>query len=166
MVPRELKERQRCLPLLSFSRRDEEIYSSGGKKEGPTVVIWESLSEQEKESWLEDASTIHDWVVWCQSKKGPKEIRSFELSGEDIFSNCDETKSKEEKNKKKGSKNKAHRGQSVRYRSWCKQGNFKVAVSEDHVSCWVHKDLIVKTKQIQALLTAARASGGKEECND
>jgi len=30
-VPRELKERQRCLPLLSFSRRDEEIYSSGGK---------------------------------------------------------------------------------------------------------------------------------------
>ena len=32
IVPRELKERQRCLPLLSFSRRDEEIYSSGGKK--------------------------------------------------------------------------------------------------------------------------------------
>jgi len=32
IVPRELKERQRCLPLLSFSRRDEEIYSSGGEK--------------------------------------------------------------------------------------------------------------------------------------
>ena len=29
----ELKEGQRCLPLLSFSRRDEEIYSSGGEKE-------------------------------------------------------------------------------------------------------------------------------------
>ena len=27
-----IKERQRCLPLLSFSRRDEEIYSSWGKK--------------------------------------------------------------------------------------------------------------------------------------
>jgi len=32
IVPRESKEQQRCLPLLSFSRRDEEIYSSGGKK--------------------------------------------------------------------------------------------------------------------------------------
>jgi len=32
IVPRELKERQRCLPLLSFSRRDEEIYSFGRKK--------------------------------------------------------------------------------------------------------------------------------------
>jgi len=39
-----------------------------------------------------------------------------------------------------------------------------MAVSEDHASCWVHKDLTVKTKQIQALLTAARASGGKDEC--
>jgi len=66
--------------------------------------------------------------------------------------------SKEEKNKKNGSKKKAHRGQSVRYRSWWKQGNIKMAVSEDHASCWVHKDLTVTTKQIQALLTAAKAS--------
>jgi len=40
----------------------------------------------------------------------------------------------------------------------------KMAVSEDHALCWVHKDLTVTTKQIQALLTAARASGGKFEC--
>jgi len=39
-----------------------------------------------------------------------------------------------------------------------------MAVSKDHASCWVHKDLTVTTKQIQALLTAARASGGKDEC--
>jgi len=71
---------------------------------------------------------------------------------------------KEEKNKKNGSKKKAHRGQSVRYRSWGKQGNIKMAVSEDHASCWVDKDLTVTTKQIQALLTVAGASGGKDEC--
>ena len=39
-----------------------------------------------------------------------------------------------------------------------------MTVSEDHASYWVHKDLTVKTKQIQALLTTARASGGKDEC--
>jgi len=43
--------------------------------------------------------------VWCKSKKGAEEIRSFELSGKEIFSNYDDTKSKEEKNKKNGSKN-------------------------------------------------------------
>jgi len=36
-----------------------------------------------------------------------------------------------------------------------------MAVSEDNASCWVHN---VTTKQIQALLTAARVSGGKDEC--
>ena len=43
---------------------------------------------------------MHDWVVWCKSKKGAEEIRPFELSGKEIFANYDETKSKEEKNKK------------------------------------------------------------------
>jgi len=128
------------------------------------VVICESLSEQEKASCLVEASTMHNWVMRGKSKKGAREIRSFELSGKEIVSNYDETKSKDEKNKKNGNKKDVHRGQSVRYRSQWKQGNIKMAVSEDHASCWVHKDLTVTTKQIQALLTAARASGGKDEC--
>ena len=39
-----------------------------------------------------------------------------------------------------------------------------MAVSENRGSCWVHKDLTITTKQIKALLTAARAAGGKDEC--
>jgi len=39
-----------------------------------------------------------------------------------------------------------------------------MVTNEDHASCWVHKDLIVTAKQIQVLLTAARASGRKDEC--
>jgi len=102
-------------PFFQSAGRGDLLF--WGKKEGPTVVIWESLSEQEKEIWLEGSSTMHDWVVWCKSTKGAEEIHSFELSGKEIFFNYDETKSKEEKNKKNGSKKKAHRGQSVRYRS-------------------------------------------------
>jgi len=57
---------------------------------------------------------MHDWVVWCRSKEGAEDIRSFELSGKEIFLNFDGTKSKEEKNKENRSQKKAHRGQSVR----------------------------------------------------
>ena len=35
----------------------------------------QSLSEQEKKNWLEESNTMHDWVVWCKSKKGAEEIR-------------------------------------------------------------------------------------------
>ena len=102
-------------PFFQPARRGDLLF--WGKKDGPTAVIWESLSEQENESWLEKANTMHDWVVWCKSKKGAEEIRSFELSGKEIFFDYDETKPKEEKNKQIGSKENAHRGQSVRYRS-------------------------------------------------
>ena len=57
---------------------------------------------------------MRDWVMWCKFKKGAEGICSLELSGKEKFSYYDETKSKEEKNKKNGgSKKKAHRGQSV-----------------------------------------------------
>jgi len=102
-------------PFFQLAGRGDLLF--WGEKEGPTAVIWESLSEQENEIWLEKASTMHDWVVWCKSKKGAEEIRSFELSGKEIFFNCDETKQKEKKNKKIGSKENAHHGQSIRSRS-------------------------------------------------
>jgi len=101
-------------PFFKSAGRGDLLF--WGEKERPMVVIWESVSEQEKESWLEESSTMRDWVVWCKSKKGAEEIHSFALSGKEIFFNYDETKSKEEKTKKNGSKKKAHRGQSVRYR--------------------------------------------------
>jgi len=147
-------------PFFQSAGRGDLLF--WGEKERQTVVIWESLSEQEKESWLKESSTMHDWVVWCKSKKGAEEISSFELSGKEIFSNHDETKSKEEKNKKNRGKKKAHRGQSVRYRSCWKQGNIKMAVRglESRFMLGSRRSHC-HNKKIQALLTAARASGGK-----
>jgi len=105
-----------------------------------------------------------DCVV--EAKKRAKEICSFELSGKKVFSKHDETKSKQVKEKWNERNKGVYCEQSVQYRSWWKQGNIKMAVSEDHALCWVHKDLTVTTKQILALLTAARASGRnlKDEC--
>jgi len=54
-------------PFFQSTGRGDLLF--WGKTEGPTVVIWESVSEQGKESWLEEASTMHDWVVWSKSKK-------------------------------------------------------------------------------------------------
>jgi len=71
----------------------EEV--GGGRWEswekGPKVVIWESLSEQEKVNWLEEASTTHDWVTddVVQFKKRAEEIRLCELSGKEIFFSYD-----------------------------------------------------------------------------
>jgi len=39
-----------------------------------------------------------------------------------------------------------------------------MAVSKDHASYWVQKDVTVSTKQVGTLLTTARALGGKTQC--
>jgi len=63
---------------------------------------------------LNSARAIVGWqatssVVGCNSKKGAEEIRSFELSGQQIFFDYDEMKSKEAKKKQNGSNKKALR---------------------------------------------------------
>jgi len=71
----------------NFSERDKTNRKL--EEAGYSSLMCESLSEQEKKIWLEEASTMHDWVVWCKSKKGLEAIHSFELSWKEIFSNYD-----------------------------------------------------------------------------
>jgi hypothetical protein len=61
------KEVASAPPFFQSAGRGDPLF--WGKRERPTVVIWESLSEQEKASWLEEASTTHDWIVWCKYAK-------------------------------------------------------------------------------------------------
>jgi len=99
------------------------------------VVTRRSLSKHGKKTGWKRQALCTTRSCGASQKKGAEEIHSFQLSAKEIFFNYDETKLKEKKNKKNGSKKKAHRGQSVRYRSWWKQGNIKMALSEDHASC-------------------------------
>jgi len=82
--------------------------------------------------------TSKDWVVWCNSKKEGEEDHRFEHHGKKLFSSYDEKKSKVGDEQEKKKKKKA--SQSVRYRSWWKQGNIKMAASKNYANCWVHKD--------------------------
>ena len=88
------------------------------------------------------------------------------MSSAEIFSNYDEIKSKKVK-EKSGAKREQKEYISRAERTiqvMVEQDNMRMAVSENHASCWVHKDLTVTTKQIRVLLTAARTSDGKDEC--
>jgi len=71
---------------------------------------------------------------------------------------------KRKRTKRTGAKRKDIAGKAYDTGHGGSKATIKMAVIEDHASCWVHKDLSVTTQQIQALLTAARASGGKDEC--
>ena len=58
-----------------------------GEDDGPTAVVWESLSESEQEQWSKKMGKSKDLVVWCRSRKKDEEQRLFEADGKEIFSN-------------------------------------------------------------------------------
>jgi len=129
--------------------------------DGPTVVVWKSLSESEQVQWSKKMGKSKDWVVWCRSRKKDGEQNPFEVDGKEIFSNSSkQAKPKAgEKTYRKGGKRR-----SVRWKAWWRQGNIKCAVSEEYASCWVHQDCHVADEQKAALKKAAGVSGGKDEC--
>jgi len=43
-----------------------------GEDDGPTVVVWESLSESGQEQWSKKMRKSKDWVAWCRSRKKTK----------------------------------------------------------------------------------------------
>ena len=77
-----------------------------GEDDGPTVVVWESLSESKQEQWSGQMGKSKDWVVWCRSREKDEEQRPFEVDGKEIFSNrSKQAKPKaEEKTDQKGGK--------------------------------------------------------------
>ena len=63
-------------PSQSAGRGDLKFW---GEDDGPTVVVWENLSELEQEQWSKKMGKSKDWVVWCRSRKKDEEQRPFEL---------------------------------------------------------------------------------------
>jgi len=64
-------------PSVGWTRRPK----FWGEDDGPTVVVWESLSESEQEQWSKKMGRSKDWVVWCRSMKKDEEQRPFEVDG-------------------------------------------------------------------------------------
>jgi len=73
-------------PLFLHSAGQGDV-NFWGEDDGPTVVVWESLSKSEQEQWSKKMGESKDWVVWCRSSKKDEEQRPFETNEKEIFSN-------------------------------------------------------------------------------
>jgi len=62
----------------SARRRDLKFW---GQDDGPTVVLWESLSQSEQEQWSKKMHKSKYWVVWCRSREKDEEQRPLEADG-------------------------------------------------------------------------------------
>ena len=104
--------------LQSAGRGDLKFWA---EDDGPTVVVWEKLSESEQEQWSKKMGKSKDWVVWCRLRKKDEEQHPFEVDEEEIFSNhIKQVNPTAKQTDKKGGN-----GQSDWWKAWWQQGNIK-----------------------------------------
>ena len=100
---------------------------------------------------------MHDWVVWCRSKKGAQEIRSFELSGNKIMMKRNQKRRRTRRTEAKR-RNIAGRVYDTGH------GRSKATSKLRCVRITLHAGLtkisLSRQNKIQAFLTAAKALGG------
>jgi len=84
--------------------------------DGPTIVVWESLSESEQEQWSEKIGKSKDWVVLVQvEEKKPKSnarLKSMEKKSSQTVASKPDTKQERRRTRKeaKGSQFAGKRG--------------------------------------------------------
>ena len=144
----------------SATREDLKFW---GEDDGPTVVVWEILSESEQEQWSKKMGKSKDGVVLRRSRENDERQHPFEVDRKEIFRVSNRSKQTKttagEKMDKTGGKE-----QSVRWKAWWRHRKIKCAVSEECTSCWVHQDRYVSDEKKAALKKAAGESGRKDKC--
>jgi hypothetical protein len=75
-----------------------------GKSDGPTVYLWDTLTEEEKKACNEQLEKTKDWVVWCKSSTEIDDTTSAMRLGKVVF--CSKKATKETEGKKRGNKDK------------------------------------------------------------
>ena len=74
-----------------------------GKLGGPTVYLWDTLTEEEKKTCNKQLERTKDWVVWCKSSTEIDDTTSAMRQGKVVF--CKKA-TKETAGKERGNKDK------------------------------------------------------------
>jgi hypothetical protein len=107
--------------------------------QGNKVILWESLSAEEKEESQKALHKEKGWVIWCKDNPKNKGVQAFREHSRSIF-----TGRRKESRRDKDSREEAPGGQHVtRARSWWKRGDVSACAAQTNMECWVYQDIIL-----------------------
>jgi hypothetical protein len=146
-----------------------------GKRQGPTVFLWESLDEGGREECEKAIRTHRDWVVWSRARpaKGDCKLRGFEQEGKAVFQGKVKRKKKahETARTEDEAENDAQQdeveggGRACRQKGWWKRGDVEAKLNTVNMTAWVHKECdVIEEEAITKLQEAWDSSEQKDEC--
>ncbi len=146
-----------------------------GEEQGPTVFLWESLGDKEREECEKAIRERKDWVVWSRArpKKGDCTLRGFEHVGRAIF--CGKVNkgrqgggvlaTDEETENDTADDNAEGGGRACKQKGWWKRGDVEANLNTVNMTAWVHQECDTIVADALAKLQAAwNSSEQKDEC--
>ena len=155
-------------PFFDAARRGKVCFWGGG--EGPEVVLWDTLDEQEKAEWKETNGNRRDYIVVRRARGRARQQEAetgLEPPGQRILKLGRAAGGAEQQDEETGREAPRSRGQ--RAFGWWKRGDVQATLNEHGIECWVHQTLTkerIGTDRLRIIESSWQCEVEKDECFD
>ena len=166
--------------FTSAFRGDKHLW---GHTAGPTVYLWESLSEEDQKRCMTEISANHKsgWIILCRQRPNVKsdseDETCFKKLGKMIWSSRkpkvkDQVELKDDHSehpelphqKSTDGEAKEAKGRGLREKGWWKRGNLDLNGGKYDMACWVDRSTLVSEEMLENLSEAWYQESEKDEC--
>ena len=153
-------------PFFDAARRGKVCF--WGRGEGPEVVLWDTLDEQEKAEWKETNGDRRDYIVVRRARGRARQQEAetgLEPPGQCILKLGRAAGGAEQQDEETGREAPRSRGQ--RAFGWWKRGDVQATLNAHGIECWVHQKLTkerIGADRLQMIESSWQCEVEKDEC--
>ena len=152
-------------PFFETAHRGKQWF--WGTRTGAAVVLWDTLTREEQETWRQEGARRQDWIlVRRPHKRGPKrgEGTSSEPPGHIILRL---KRNGKQEDRVPGESAPPCRGRAFRERGWWSRGAIAATLNEYGLECWVHEEVTessLEPDRVRMVEASWKCSLEKDEC--
>ena len=144
-----------------------------GQQQGAMVVLWDTLSAEDKKQWVQEMNmSTEPWVLF-RSKTGKANASApttadAAVTTANMPGRCFLTLQPERKSNKSGAKEEVGttKGRAQRQKRWWYKGRIDACINTNTMECWTNLDKnCIKTEDIDHIKSSWECEEEKDECN-
>ena len=126
-------------PFFETAHRGTQQFWGTGT--GAAVVLWDTLTEEERDAWGQESATRRDWILVRRPPKKGQPQQGEQRSEPPGHIILRLKKNGKKPDTRRGGDEKPSRGRAFRERGWWSRGAIEATLNEHGLECWVHGDV-------------------------
>ena len=126
-------------PFFETAHRGTQQFWGTGT--GAAVVLWDTLTEEERDAWGQESATRRDWILVRRPPKKGQPQQGEQRSEPPGHIILRLKKNGKKPDPRRGGDEKPSRGRAFRERGWWSRGAIEATLNEHGLECWVHEDV-------------------------